>query len=89
MQTSPERENTGTQPEPVQDIQEVTPIEPAKTPKSEPKVPEVVKAPEPVYPSFDEQLKEIRETYAKDYETKMTRGIIELDEIKKDYASKQ
>ena len=40
-------------------------------------------------PSFDEQLKSIRETYAKDYESKITRGIEELDEMKKDLACRQ
>ena len=34
-------------------------------------------------------MKDIREGYAKDYQEKMTRGFQEIDELKKDIASKQ
>jgi hypothetical protein len=43
----------------------------------------------PKFPTFDDQLKEIREGYAKEYDEKMNRGFQELAELKKDIASKQ
>ena len=75
IQTSPIKENTGTQAEPPQDV---LIIEHPEEPQKE----------EPVYPSFEEKLKELRDTYAKDYEEKMNREFEQLDEIKKDFAAK-
>ena len=40
-------------------------------------------------PGFEDQLKEIREGYAKEYEDKMKRGFQELKDLKKDIAQKQ
>ena len=62
-----------------------------QTIKEEPKIEEVVDEQEeqPNYPQFEDKLKQIRETYAKDYEEKINRGFEEIDEIKKYIASKQ
>ena len=43
----------------------------------------------PKFPGFEDELREIREHYAKEYEERMKRGLQELTEIKKDIASKQ
>ena len=43
----------------------------------------------PKFPGFEDELKEIREHYAKEYEERMKRGLQELTDIKKDIASKQ
>jgi len=42
----------------------------------------------PKFPGFEDELREIREHYAKEYEERMKRGLQELTEIKKDIASK-
>jgi len=53
-------------------------------------VPEPQQPPnQPEYPTFEDQMKNIREGYAKDYQEKITRGFQEIDELKKDIASKQ
>lgn len=44
---------------------------------------------EPKYPTFEDQLKEIREGLAKEYQEKMTRGFQEITDLKKDIAQKQ
>lgn len=46
-------------------------------------------APKPDFPDFDQQLKEIREGYAKEYEEKIRRGLTELNELKRDMSHKQ
>ena len=38
---------------------------------------------------FDEQIKQIREEYAKEYSVKIQRGLDELADLKKDMACKQ
>jgi hypothetical protein len=38
----------------------------------------------PTYPQFEEQLKEIREGYAKEYEERIKRGLQELTDLKSD-----
>lgn len=43
----------------------------------------------PKFPMFEDQLKQIREDYANEYETKMKRGFLELNELKKDITNKQ
>ena len=43
----------------------------------------------PPVPSFEAQLKEIREGYAKEYEERMNQGFEQLNELKKDFAQRQ
>lgn len=40
-------------------------------------------------PEFEDQLKEIREGFAKQYEDKMKRGFQEITDLKRDIAAKQ
>jgi len=47
---------------------------------------EPVTQPKPVFPQFEEQLKDIREGLAREYEDKMTRGFQEITELKRDIA---
>ena len=43
----------------------------------------------PKYPTFEEELKSLREGYAKEYHEKMKKGFEEIDELKKDMAMRQ
>ena len=45
--------------------------------------------PKPDYPQFEEQIKQLREGYAKEYQEKINRGLKELDDLKKDIAINQ
>ena len=88
-QTTPEKENRGTGPDALaKQIDELSAIEHEQ--RAEQAVPpEPFEPPAPTYPAFEDQLKQIRETYAQDYATKVTRGLEEIDELKKDMQSKQ
>lgn len=57
-------------------------------PKKEEKESDKVEEEKPQFPTFENELKSIREGIAKEYEEKMKMGIEELDELKKDMASR-
>jgi hypothetical protein len=62
---------------------------PAKNESIEAEEIQVAEPPKPVYPQFEDQLKQIREGYAKEYEDKISRGLQELNDLKTDISQKQ
>ena len=87
-----QRENTLQQESPPQKAQDVEKAEAATetVEQQQQEVPQTtIETVGPKFPAFEDQLKQIREDFAKQYETKMNLGFEELNELKKDIAQKQ